>query len=92
MKSRTIMNSSSLISQLIYGSKTTWNDPVQFSFAHGGKDGVPFPIDRNTFDSSIKFLSEAIEGGEISWDEKRSALKRLSANLKIIFLDTVTEV
>lgn len=50
-------NSSSLISQLIYGSKTSWNDSVQFSFAHGGKDGVPFPIDRNTFDSSIKFLS-----------------------------------
>jgi hypothetical protein len=57
------MNSSSLISQLIYDSKTSWNDSVQFSFAHRGKDGVPFPIDRNTFDSSIKFLSEAIEGG-----------------------------
>jgi hypothetical protein len=79
------MNSSSLNSQLIYGSKTSWNDPVPFSFAHGGKDGVPFPIDRNTFDSSIKFLSEAIEGRELSWDEKRSAVKRLSANLKIIF-------
>ena len=78
------MNSSSLNSQLIYGSKTSWNDPVPFSFAHGGKDGVPFPIDRNTFDSSIKFLSEAIEGRELSWDEK-SAVKRLSANLKIIF-------
>ena len=38
--------------------------------AYGVKDGVPFPIDRNTFDSSIKFLSEAIEGGELSWDKK----------------------
>lgn len=79
------MNSSSLISQLIYGPKTSWNDSVPFSFAHEGKDGVPFPIDRNTFDSTIKFLSEAIEGGELFWDEKRSAVKRLSANLKIIF-------
>lgn len=70
MKSRTIMNSSSLIFQLIYGSKTCWNDPVQFSFAYGGKDGVPFPIDRNTFDNSITFLSEALEGGELSWDKK----------------------
>lgn len=61
------------------------NDPVQFSFARKGKDGVPFLIDRNTFDSSIKLLIEEIEGGELSWDEKRSALKRLSANLKIIF-------
>ena len=61
------------------------NDPVQFSFAPKGKDGVPFPIDRNTFASSIKLLIKAIEGGELSRDEKRSALKRLSANLKIIF-------
>lgn len=38
--------------------------------AYGAKDGVPFPIDRNTFDNSIKFLSEAIEGGELSWDKK----------------------
>ena len=73
-----------LISQLIYGSKTSWQDPVQFSFAHGGKDGVPFPINRNTFDRSIKFLMEAIEAGEISGEEKRTALKRLSSNLRII--------
>lgn len=73
-----------LISQLIYGSKTSWQDPVQFSFAHGGKDGVPFPINRNTFDKSIKFLKEAIEAGEISGEEKRTALKRLSSNLRII--------
>jgi uncharacterized protein len=73
-----------LISQLIYGSKTSWEDPVQFSFAHGGKDGVPFPINRNKFDRSIRFLREAIEGGEITGQEKRTALKRLSSNLKII--------
>jgi hypothetical protein len=73
-----------LISQLIYGSKTSWEDPVQFSFAHGGKDGVPFPVNRNTFDRSIRFLREAIEGGEITGQEKRTALKRLSSNLKII--------
>jgi hypothetical protein len=73
-----------LISQLIYGSNTSWKDPVQFSFAHGGKDGVPFPIDRNTFDRSIRFLRDAIEGGEITGQEKRTALKRLSSNLKMI--------
>lgn len=75
------MNSSSLISQLIYGF---WNDPEKFSVEYGGKDGVPFPINRNTFDKSIKFLKEAIEAGEISGEEKRTALKRLSSNLRII--------
>ena len=52
------------------------------------------PIDRNTIDSSFKFLSEAIVGRELSWDEKRSGLRRLPANLKIIFpgYSEVTEV
>ena len=59
------MNSSPLISQLIYGFKTCWNDPVQFSSAYGGIDRIPFPIERNTFDNSIEFLSGAIEGGEL---------------------------
>ena len=74
----------SLISQLIYGSRTSWKDPVRYSFAHGGKDGVPFPVDRRTFDKSIMFLKDAIEGGEISGDEKRMVLKKLSEHLKVI--------
>jgi len=53
--SEIIMNSISLISRLIYGSKTSWNEPVQFSFAHGSKDGFPFLIDWNTSDISISF-------------------------------------
>lgn len=73
-----------LLSQLIYGTSASWKDPVRYSFAHGGKDGVPYPVDRITFDRSIRFLRDAIEGGEISREEKRTALKKLSTNLKII--------
>jgi len=80
----TLVRALSLISQLIHGSRTSWKDPVRYSFAHGGKDGVPFPVDRNTFDKSIKFLRDTIEGGEISRNEKLLALKKLSRNLKII--------
>ena len=40
-------------------------------------------MDRITFDRPIRFLRDAIEGGEIS-KEKRTALKKLSTNLKII--------
>jgi len=74
----------SLVSQLIYGTSASWKDPVQYSFAHGGKDGVPYPVDRNTFDRSIRFLRDAIERGEISREEKVTALKKLSTNLRII--------
>jgi hypothetical protein len=80
----TLVRALSLISQLIYGSRTSWKDPVRYSFAHGGKDRVRFPVDRNTFDKSIKFLRDAIEGGEISRNEKLLALKKLSRNLKLI--------
>ncbi len=81
-----VIRALSLISQLIYGSSTSWKDPVQYSFAfaHGGKDGVPFPVDKMTFDKSIKFLRDAIERGEIPRNERFMALKRLARNLRII--------
>ncbi|CAN5573950.1 hypothetical protein BH18THE1_BH18THE1_20580 [soil metagenome] len=49
-----------------------------------GEGRIPFPVDRRTFDKSIMFLRDAIEGGEISSDEKRMALKKLSSHLKVI--------
>lgn len=59
--------------------------PVKYNYAHGGKDGVPYPIARNTYDKSIKYLSEAINGSEIEKVEKISSLKRLSMYSNILF-------
>jgi hypothetical protein len=39
-----------LTGELIYGAEPSWKDPVKFSFAVGGKDGVPYPVDRRTMD------------------------------------------
>ncbi len=50
-----------LIAHLIYGSKIHWKDPACYSFAHGGKDGHPFPVDRRTYDESIRILQEALD-------------------------------
>ncbi len=66
-----------LIAELIYGSKPSWRDPVRFTFAHGGKDNVPYPIDRKLYDKNIMILKEAIEGSEIERDIKLNALRRL---------------
>ncbi|MDQ4072814.1 MAG: DUF763 domain-containing protein [Thermoproteota archaeon] len=74
----TTVRSLSLIGELIYGTKSSWKDPVKFCFAHGGKDGVPFYVDRKSYDSSIAFLDSAIESASISRDEKLEALKKLS--------------
>ena len=66
-----------LISEIIYGNRASWSDPVKYNYAHGGKDGVPYPIARNTYDNSIKYLSEAINGSEIEKIEKTLFTKKI---------------
>ncbi|HET7643525.1 MAG TPA: DUF763 domain-containing protein [Nitrososphaeraceae archaeon] len=75
----------SLIAEIIFGTKASWSDPVKYTYAHGGKDGVPFPIARKTYDYSIKYLSEAIDGSEIEKKEKIESLKRLSSFSSTLF-------
>ena len=68
----------SLISELIYGTKPSWKDPARYSFAHGGKDGYPYPVQKETYDQSIEILSKAIKRAKIERTEKIKALKALS--------------
>jgi hypothetical protein len=75
----------SLIAELIYGNKASWKDPVKFNYAHGGKDGVPFPIARKTYDKSINYLSEIIKGSELDRKKRINALIRLSNYSNTIF-------
>jgi len=67
-----------LISELIYGAETSWKDPARYSFAHGGKDGHPYPVDRETFDHSISTLKEAVENAKLDRREKYDAIRRLN--------------
>ena len=48
-------------------------DPVKYSFGHGGKDDVPYPVARKTYDKSISYLSSAIEGAEIQREKRIEA-------------------
>lgn len=66
-----------LLSDLIYGAKPSWRDPVKYSFAHGGKDGTPYPVDRRTMEKSIEILRSGIEEAEIGNKEKLKVLRRL---------------
>jgi len=43
-----------LVSDLVYGTRPSWRDPVKYSFAHGGKDGFTYPVDRDTYDNSTR--------------------------------------
>ena len=66
-----------LVAELIYGEKPSWADPVKFSFAYGGKDGVPFPIDRGAMDESIQVLRQAVEAAKVGDKERAHSLQRL---------------
>jgi len=68
----------SLLSQLMYGEKLCWRDPIKFSFAVGGKDGVPYPVDRGTYDAVIRELEEAARQTELEDQDKRWVLRRLA--------------
>ena len=68
----------SLISELLYGAPASTRDPARYSFAHGGKDGIPFPVDRRTYDRSIDFLGDALRRARIGNSDRLRALRRLA--------------
>ena len=66
-----------MLAKLIFGSPLVWKDVKIYSFAHGGKDGVPYPVDRKTYDKTIEILEDAIKNSEIKRREKVEMLKKL---------------
>jgi len=71
-----------LISELVYGERPSWKDPVRYSFCVGGKDGVPFPVDRRAYDEMIEFMGTAVEQAKIGGKERVDALRRLNKLLE----------
>jgi len=67
----------SLVSEVIYGAEPSYQDPARYSFAHGGKDATPYPVDRRTYDSTISILEKAIKKAKIENKEKNLAIQRL---------------
>ncbi|WXG46456.1 MAG: DUF763 domain-containing protein [Candidatus Atabeyarchaeum deiterrae] len=66
-----------LVSELLFGSKPSWRDPVRFSFAFGGKDGVPFPVERKAMDEATKILEHTVNKAKLGQKEQLEAIKRL---------------
>ncbi len=67
----------SLVAELVYGEGASWRDPVRFSFAFGGKDGVPFPVDRWAMDEAVDLLRTGIQSAPVRREQKTRALRRL---------------
>ena len=70
-----------LLSDLIFKAKPSFKDPAKYSFAHGGKDGHPYPVDRNTYQTSIHVLHDALNKAKIGHSDKMQAFQRLKSFL-----------
>lgn len=68
-----------LLGEVIHGAAPSFRDPARFSFAHGGKDGHPYPVDRPTYDRSVEFLREAVRRARIGQPDRLRALRALQA-------------
>ena len=69
----------SLLAELAYGKRPSYTDPAKFSFAHGGKDGYPYPVNRATYDRTTDILEQAIKEAKLGREEKLQALRRLQS-------------
>ncbi|MBS7566417.1 DUF763 domain-containing protein [Mucilaginibacter sp. Bleaf8] len=72
------LQSLALVSEVIYGTPARFTDPARYSFAHGGKDGHPFPVPTRVYDETISVLQKSIQQAKIGNTEKAQAIKSLT--------------
>ncbi|MDL2224519.1 DUF763 domain-containing protein [Bacteroidales bacterium OttesenSCG-928-M06] len=72
------VQSLTLVSEVIHGTPSRFTDPARFSFAHGGKDGHPFPVPLKVYDETIEIFDKAIHQAKLGEKEKSDALRSLS--------------
>jgi hypothetical protein len=69
------------VSELVYGTSPSWKDPVSFSFAFGGKDGIPYPVNKESMDGAISFLRDGIKASKAGRADKLRAFENLGSFL-----------
>lgn len=71
------MRALALLSELVHGVSPSFRDPARFSFAHGGKDGHPYPVDSETYSKTIEALRKSIWEAKLGYTDKLKAIRRL---------------
>lgn len=71
------LQSLALVSEVIHGAPSRFKDPARFSFAHGGKDGHPFPVPLTIYDESIQILKKGIEKSKLGHGDKLKSVQKL---------------
>jgi len=78
------LQSLALIAEVIHGAPTRFTDPARFSFAHGGKDGHPFPVPLSTYDDSLRVLRRSVEAARLGHTERRDGIARLDRFVRAV--------
>lgn len=86
------LQSLALVAEVVHGTPTRFADPARFSFAHGGKDGHPFPVPLKTYDETIAVLRNGLERAKVGDTDKLDGMKRLDRLVRAIERNATTEV
>jgi uncharacterized protein len=78
------LQSLALIAEVVHGTPTRFADPARFSFAHGGKDGHPFPVPLKSYDESLSVLRRALQQAKVGHTEKLSGFSRLDRFTRMV--------
>jgi hypothetical protein len=81
------LQSLALVAEVIHGTPSRFSDPARFSFAHGGKDGYPFPVPLKTYDESISVLRSSLDAAKVGSDDKLKGMERLNRFVRSIELN-----
>lgn len=75
------IRSLALVSEVVHGAAPSYKDPARYSFAHGGKDGTPYMVDRSSYDKTIKLMIEAVRKTDLNKNDKDQAISQLQTKL-----------
>jgi hypothetical protein len=78
------LQSLALVAEVVHGTPTRFSDPARFSFAHGGKDGHPFPVPLRTYDESIGVLRRSLDAARLGNTEKMDGMRRLERFVRAV--------
>jgi uncharacterized protein len=78
------LQSLALIAEVVHGAPVRFTDPARFSFAHGGKDGHPFPVPLKTYDASLSVLRSALDTARAGDGEKLDGMRRLDQFIRAV--------
>jgi hypothetical protein len=71
-----------MLSEVVHGTPSRFSDPARFSFAHGGKDGHPFPVPTKVYDEVIEFMNKTVDKSKMDYTDKNKAFKKLHSLAK----------